>query len=113
MDKYGYLRQRPNGKYELMISLGFNSEGKRIRKSRNVKAASEAEALVLLRNFYLEYKNVIFRNKETLAKRKMLKKDLHLYCQIYCHKETCKDNNCKAYAFYKFQYNRILEEYNF
>jgi len=111
--KYGYMRKLHTGKYELGISLGFNSEGKRIRKYRNVEAENEEDAKNQFMLFYLEYKNVKLRNLKTKKLRQKLKENLELFCKINCNKNICKENDCMVYKFYMFQYNKVLEDYEF
>jgi len=50
----GSIQERGNGRYFLTVSNGFDSKGKRIRKTRTVKAKNITEARRLLADFVAE-----------------------------------------------------------
>ncbi|MGE5436597.1 MAG: tyrosine-type recombinase/integrase [Syntrophothermus sp.] len=54
----GYMREIEKGKWELTISLGSDSTGKRKRKFRTVYAKSEKEAGKKLAEFYVECQKI-------------------------------------------------------
>lgn len=56
----GHVQYRGNGSYLLVYHIGYDANGKRIRKTKTVKAKNKREALKKLAEFVTEIENGLY-----------------------------------------------------